>query len=41
MTDIVSNYINVEFRDTQSYECHKGFQMSGVAFKGKFVKTLP
>jgi hypothetical protein len=41
VTDIVSNYNNVEFRDTRNYECHKGFLVSGVAFKGKFVKAHP
>jgi hypothetical protein len=37
--DIVSNYNNVEFRDSQNYECHKGFLMSGVALKAKFARV--
>lgn len=39
VTDIVSNYNNVVVSDPTSYECHKGFLMSGVALKGKLVKT--
>ncbi len=39
VTDIVSNYNNVQYRDAQNYECHKGFLMSGVALKAKLVKT--
>ena len=38
VVDIVSNYNNVEYRDSQNYECHKGFLMSGVALKAKLVK---
>jgi len=41
VTDIVSNYNDVEFRDAQNYECHKGFLMSGVALKAKFAKVRP
>lgn len=41
VTDIVSNYNNVEFRDGQDYECHRGFLMSGVALKAKFAKISP
>lgn len=41
VTDIVSNYNNVEFRDGQDYECHRGFLMSGVALKAKFAKIRP
>ena len=39
VVDIVSNYNNVEYRDSQNYECHKGFVMSGVAFKAKLVRV--
>ena len=39
VTDIVSNYNNVVVSDPTNYECHKGFLMSGVALKGKLVKT--
>jgi len=38
VTDIVSNYNDTEYRDSQNYECHKGFLMSGVALKAKLVK---
>lgn len=38
VTEIVSNYNDIEFRDGQNYECHKGFLMSGVALKAKLVK---
>lgn len=38
VTDVVSNFNNVEYRDAQNYECHVGFLMSGVALKAKLAK---
>jgi uncharacterized protein YbjQ (UPF0145 family) len=38
VTDIVSDYDN-EYRDSQNYECHVGFLMSGVVLKGKLAKV--
>jgi hypothetical protein len=38
VVDIVSNYGN-EYRDSQNYECHVGFLMSGVILKGKLAKV--
>jgi uncharacterized protein YbjQ (UPF0145 family) len=39
VVDIVSNYNDTEYRDSQNYECHKGFLMSGVALKAKLAKV--
>ncbi|WP_266181295.1 excinuclease [Dyella humicola] len=36
---IVSNYDNVEYSDSQTYECHVGFLMSGVQLKGNLAKV--
>ena len=36
--EIVSNYGN-EYRDSQNYECHVGFLMSGVIMKAKLAKV--
>lgn len=36
--DIVSDYDN-EYRDSQNYECHVGFLMSGVILKAKLAKV--
>lgn len=36
--DIVSDYGH-EYRDSQNYECHVGFLMSGVIMKGKLAKV--
>lgn len=36
--DIISNYGN-EYRDTEKYECHVGFLMSGVILKAKLAKV--
>jgi hypothetical protein len=38
VVDIVSNY-GSEYRDSQNYECHVGFLMSGVIMKGKLAKV--
>lgn len=38
VVDIQSNYNNQLHSDPKSYECHKGFLMSGVALKGKLAK---
>ena len=37
VVDIVSNYDEHEYSDSQSYECHVGFLMSGVQLKGKLA----
>lgn len=39
VTDIVSNYGGVEYRDPQNDECHVGFLMSGVQPKAKLAKV--
>ncbi len=39
VVDIVSNYNDTEYRDSQNFECHKGFLMSGVALKAKLTKV--
>jgi hypothetical protein len=39
VTDIVSNYNGSEYRDSQNYECHVGFLMSGVELKAKLAKV--
>lgn len=36
--NIVSNYKNVPMSSATEFECHDGALMSGVAFKGEFVK---
>lgn len=36
--DIASNYKNVEYRDSEKYECHAGAIMAGVALKGKLAQ---
>jgi uncharacterized protein YbjQ (UPF0145 family) len=36
--DIVSDYGD-EYRDSEKYECHVGFLMSGVIMKGKLAKV--
>jgi hypothetical protein len=38
VVNIVSNYGN-EYRDSQNYECHVGFLMSGVIMKGDVAKV--
>lgn len=38
VVDIVSDYDD-EYRDSQNYECHVGFLMSGVIMKGKLAKV--
>ncbi len=38
VTEIVSNYQHVEYKDAQKYECHAGALMAGVALKAKLVK---
>lgn len=38
VVDIVSDYDN-EYRDSENYECHVGFLMSGVIMKGKLAKV--
>jgi uncharacterized protein YbjQ (UPF0145 family) len=40
VVDIVSDYDN-EYRDSQNYECHIGFLMSGVVLKAKLAKVQP
>ncbi len=35
---IMSNYKNIEFPSSTSYECHVGAMMAGVALKGTLVK---
>lgn len=37
--DIASNYKNVEYRDSEKYECHAGAVMAGVALKGKLAQV--
>lgn len=39
VVDIVSNYNDTAYRDSQNFECHKGFLMSGVALKAKLAKV--
>jgi uncharacterized protein YbjQ (UPF0145 family) len=39
VVDIVSNYDDKEYRDSQNYECHVGFLMSGVELKAKLAKV--
>jgi uncharacterized protein YbjQ (UPF0145 family) len=41
VVDIVSNYDDHEYRDSQNYECHVGFLMSGVVLKAKLAKVQP
>jgi hypothetical protein len=38
VVNIVSNYNHVEMSSDTEFECHVGAIMSGVAFKGDFVK---
>lgn len=38
VVNVVSNYGN-EYRDSQNYECHVGFLMSGVIMKGDLAKV--
>ncbi|NKI72498.1 excinuclease ATPase subunit [Collimonas pratensis] len=38
VTNIVSNYNNVEHSSPTEFECHAGAIMAGVALKGDFVK---
>jgi hypothetical protein len=38
VVDIVSNF-GSEYRDSQKYECHVGFLMSGVVLKAKLAKV--
>lgn len=40
VVDIVSDYGD-EYRDSEKYECHVGFLMSGVIMKGKLAKVQP
>jgi uncharacterized protein YbjQ (UPF0145 family) len=39
VVDIVSNYKNVEYRDSEKYECHAGGVMAGVALKGNLANA--
>ncbi|WP_426664584.1 excinuclease [Rhodanobacter aciditrophus] len=39
VTDIVSDYNGSEYRDSQNYECHVGFLMSGVQLRAKLAKV--
>lgn len=41
VVDIVSNYDDKAYSDSQNYECHVGFLMSGVALKAKLAKVQP
>ncbi|WP_339523354.1 excinuclease [Pseudomonas sp. EA_35y_Pfl2_R111] len=34
VVNLASNYKNVEYKDSQKYECHAGAIMAGVAIKG-------
>lgn len=34
VVNLASNYKNVEYKDSQKYECHAGAIMAGVALKG-------
>jgi uncharacterized protein YbjQ (UPF0145 family) len=38
VTDIVSDYKKVEYRNSANYECHAGAVIAGVALKAKLVK---
>lgn len=40
VVDVVSEYGD-EYRDSEKYECHVGFLMSGVIMKGKLAKVQP
>ncbi|WP_324732026.1 excinuclease [Pseudomonas paeninsulae] len=39
VVDLASNYKNIEYKDSQKYECHAGALMAGVALKGNLVKV--
>lgn len=39
VVDIVSDYNGATYRDSEKYECHVGFLMSGVQLKGKLAKV--
>jgi uncharacterized protein YbjQ (UPF0145 family) len=39
VVDIASNYKNVEYKDSQKYECHAGAIMAGVALKGNLANV--
>ncbi len=39
VVEIASNYKNIEFKDSQNYECHAGAIMAGVALKGKLANV--
>ena len=39
VVDIASNYKNIEYKDSQKYECHAGAIMAGVALKGNLAKV--
>ncbi|MGY8830623.1 MAG: excinuclease [Pseudomonadales bacterium] len=39
VVDLASNYKNVEYKDSQKYECHAGAIMAGVALKGNLANV--
>ena len=39
VVDLASNYKNVEYKDSQKYECHAGAVMAGVALKGNLANV--
>ncbi|MDP3817282.1 excinuclease [Pseudomonas sp.] len=39
VVEIASNYKNVEYKDSQKYECHAGALMAGVALKGNLANV--
>jgi uncharacterized protein YbjQ (UPF0145 family) len=39
VVDLASNYNNVEYKDSQKYECHAGAIMAGVALKGNLANV--
>ena len=39
VVDLASNYKNIEYKDSQKYECHAGAIMAGVALKGNLANV--
>ncbi|WP_422911081.1 excinuclease [Pseudomonas sp. MAC6] len=39
VVDLASNYKNIEYKDSQKYECHAGAVMAGVALKGNLANV--
>jgi uncharacterized protein YbjQ (UPF0145 family) len=39
VVDLASNYNNIEYKDSQKYECHAGAIMAGVALKGNLANV--